>query len=168
MSMRPSSKPCPKTDAPSAMFSNNGVIEFRTGVVITAAPDTAALDDVGVTNPDASSKPIASGDSCPVDDDCGEVCTETQTAAVKNMVFTAVKAAVLAQNKAVAATNAMRESAAAELQAKTIATEMEVRRIVKKELLDQQFSLDMRTAHDAASMDVATKSMRGAALDADT
>jgi hypothetical protein len=144
MSMRPTStsKPGLKTGVPSEMFSNNGVIEFRTGVIVSDPTAESA-------SPPPVEEVVGPSTHC-TDGDCTdeEPDEECKTSAVKELVFNAVKAAVLAQNKATATTNAMRENAADDIRRKTIDTEMNMRRIFKQEMHEHQLSVDKRRAMD--------------------
>ena len=164
MSMRPSSKAGVKTVVPtSEMFSSNGVIEFRSGVVITPEVELGAPE----CNVDECSEIVVlepkGGEED--DEDCANPEHAVQSASeVKSMVFSAVKAAVLAQNQAVAVTNAKRENAAAVLKAQTVSADMQMRRMVKEEVLNAQ-----RNSHASdlnSEMRFAT-SMRSARLDSE-
>ena len=152
--MRPSSKPGLKTSVSPEMFSNTGVIEFRSGVLISPEVETA-VDSKPFTPSDAHPCATKHCADQPCSDDepsCGEgergACEPEgpadSHAQVKKIVFQAVKTAVIAQNKAEAASTALRKVAAADLQAKTLATEMNVRRLVRDELNDHESSENAR------------------------
>jgi hypothetical protein len=153
--MRPSSKTGTKATTPAEMFSNSGVIEFRTGVVVTSpVPETVVgpVDSVD-DRVDHVDRVEADGtDVCSCVDDVHPTGNDYNT--VKNAVFTAVKAAVMAQKKETVITNAMRSE---------VASDAHVRRIVKQEVLGHQ--IDARTS--ALQADMRMNAERDAAIRSD-